>query len=496
MDVIFWNGGIIGTSLARSIGPYKIAHWIRKHGYDAQVIDFVDKIDEETLYQTTKKFITSTTKILALSTTFISSTQYTHSNGKISRYPEHLLNVLKRIKKDFTFIKVVLGGYASERLSSHNVIDATIMSYTSPSEDIFLEYLDHLTKGTPAPYVNLMTPSWGKVPRNMFDRARTPRYNIEEDDFRWSTRDLIFPGEPLPLDISRGCIFACKFCRYPHLGKKKFDYIRGMKYIEEELLYNYEKFGTTSYYILDDTFNDSEFKVQSFYEMTQRLPFKIKFSAYIRADLIHRFPNMAPLLQDAGLVGAFHGLETFHPSASKLIGKGWSGTHAKEWIPKLFHDIWKRKVSMQTTFIIGLPKDTKENVLDTVKWYQENNMHSIKFYPLGLYGPNKNRGYTTDSEFDRNAENYGFKFTNVKGSDPTWENDNWNLESAKQLAEEVNSMVAPVKKISSWRTPTLLWYGLSEQYILNTPQIDIPWSFIQERTTSFYREYFYKLKSL
>ena len=185
-------------------------------------------------------------------------------------------------------------------------------------------------------------------------------------------RSYILPGEPLPLEVSRGCIFACRFCQLPHLGKKKLDYIRGMNYIEDELNYNYETFGTKNYYILDDTFNDTEIKLKAFYDMSHRLPFDLNYSAYVRADLVHRFPDMAYLLKDSGMSGVFHGIESFHPSASVLLGKGWSGKHGKEFLPKLYHDVWNREVAQHLSFIVGITGDTLENVWDTAKWFVDN----------------------------------------------------------------------------------------------------------------------------
>jgi hypothetical protein len=503
MDVIFWNGGIKWKLISRYIGPYKISHWIRKHGHTSQVIDFVDHLSEEQLYAVTTKFISPTTKILALSTTFMANNSYKWNDGSWNAIPESCVNVFKRIKEEHPSIKIIAGGYASDRVSGWGVVDATVMSYTTATEDIFLEYLEHLKTGSAPPHGQIIFPNWGNVNtrkhRMLYDRALNPRYNIEDDDFKWIKDDVILPGEPLPLDVSRGCIFACKFCQYPHLGKKKLDYIRGMNYIEDELRYNYENFGTTRYYMLDDTFNDTEFKMQEFYKMTQRLPFKIRFSAYLRADLIHRFPDMASLLQESGLFGAYHGIETLHPSASKLVGKAWSGTHAREWIPKLYHDIWNKKIPMHTNFIVGITSDTRENVLDTTKWFLDNNLHSIQFNALGLYGPGNNSSkFTIQSEFDKNAEKYGFTFTSDESTTGSrqWKNDNWTTGSAVEIANKAISAIKPFKKIHTWSIPSALWYGVSEEEIFNTPWVQLPWKLFEEKSAMLYQQYVDTLMAL
>lgn len=57
MDVVFLSGGL-NRFANRYIGPYKIAHWVRKHGYQAQVIDFVDIMPENNVRLALQKFIT------------------------------------------------------------------------------------------------------------------------------------------------------------------------------------------------------------------------------------------------------------------------------------------------------------------------------------------------------------------------------------------------------------------------------------------------------
>jgi hypothetical protein len=251
MDAIFWNSLNGGNDLiSRYVGPYKINHWIKKHGYTGQVIDFVNYLTEEELYLSTKKFITSDTLVIGVSATFITyntegvTNGFRHrwKNGFYSAFPENVFNALKRIKTEYPNIKFVLGGYSSEHMYGGGLFDATIMSYTEASEDIFLEYLDFLKKGTEPPFSKLImsyahvAPGIPVKSRIYYYQARNKVYNIEHDDFRFSKQDAVLFGETLPLDISRGCIFACRFCQYPHLGKGKLDYTRGMEYIKDELI--------------------------------------------------------------------------------------------------------------------------------------------------------------------------------------------------------------------------------------------------------------------
>jgi len=231
-----------------------------------------------------------------------------------------------------------------------------------------------------------------------------------QSDFRFLKEDCIRPNESLPLEISRGCIFKCRFCRYPHIGKKKNDYIRCIDQIKAELIYNYETFGTTNYYVLDDTFNETPEKVKAFYDMTQTLSFKINWCAYIRADLVHRFPETAMWLKDSGLIGAFFGIETFHPEASNLIGKAWSGKHGKDFVLELKNNIWGDDVIITLSLILGIPPETWEDILETQQWIVDNKIDSWSWHSLAING---NPSKTDDkSEFEKDPSKYGFTFPN------------------------------------------------------------------------------------
>ena len=101
MDVILLNGGITEASLIqRYIGPYKIAHWCRKHGYDTQVLDFVEICNEKMLYNMIKKFITPKTLVIGVSTTFMSVNTFMWSSGDKHLMPEAIYKALKKIKEE------------------------------------------------------------------------------------------------------------------------------------------------------------------------------------------------------------------------------------------------------------------------------------------------------------------------------------------------------------------------------------------------------------
>jgi radical SAM superfamily enzyme YgiQ (UPF0313 family) len=376
------------------------------------------------------------------------------------------------------------------------------MSYTAATEDIFLEYLDHYRTGSVLPLGSLTairdnrstdtgyTDTWNPgasanhlKPRMCYNQARSPKYNIELDDFRFVDQDIILSNEVLPLDVSRGCIFACRFCNYPHLGKKKLDYVRGMEYIKSELIYNYEKFGVRNYIILDDTFNDTEWKVTEFSKIVNSLPFKINYSCYLRADLLQRFADVPYQLAESGLAGAMFGLESLHPYASNLVGKAWSGRNAREYIPNLRHNIWKDQVVQQLSMIVGLPRETKQDLLSTFDWFKQNDLPHAKLQSLALI---KNPG-SSASEFEKHPAKYGFTFDHLG----RWVNETWTTTEASAYKTELEKKYRDINIAGSWFATHLLALGYSKEKIFATKVPDMRTEFnlaahTDENATTYY----------
>jgi hypothetical protein len=448
------------TGWYRTIGAYKIAHQCRKNGYTAQVIDHVGYLSEQELIQLLDKFVTNDTLILGLSTTFAVEWPYREMSLMLAK-------CLAYIKNKFPNLKLVYGGYGLECIKSPRTPEpwAIIVEY---GEDIFIEILNHLARGAESPRYKLIFSGNGNTIRSY--QSSRDRYNIVNDDFRWHPSDNILPGEVLPIEISRGCIFKCKFCNHLLLGRGKLDYLRDMQQIRDEMIYNYENWGTTRYYIICDTFNDTEVKMQAWHSMVTSLPFKIEYTAYLRADLLHRFPDVPYMLKESGLIACFNGIESFGPGAL-AVGKGWSHKSGREYLPELYNNIWKKEVHHSMSFIVGLPGDTKQTAIDTVAWFIDNKMCNILFHVLGLHNPNT-RSSTNYSEFDLNAVDYGYTFP---FNNDQWHHPDWGTQ--RETSHFLQKQVLPLLEnhnasLSSWVIMQALQLGVTDWKTTNIVQLE------------------------
>lgn len=441
----------------RYAGPHVIKSLLIEENISCRVIDFVQTLSIETLKDLIQKNISDETLVLGFSTTFW-NTRTAKSTKKELTYiiSDKLVAFINELKTKFKKLTVCVGGANAKRVASSNsIVDACFEGY---SDDSFLDYVHSLNNKK-----SVLATEYINDTCKVFKTASLPTRNRNGSKIVFNEYDYVTNKEPLPLELARGCIFKCKFCNYPNIGKTKLDYIRDISEVKEDLIRNYENHGTTIYNFLDDTYNDSVFKLESFGNMIATLPFKIQYTCYLRADLLCRFPEMTSLLKDTGLVSCFFGIESLHREASRLIGKGWSGSEAKDYIPELHHNIWKKSVNTQMGFIVGLPKETVESVENTFEWLTQNKLNGV-FYGLNLNSPYLD----SQSELTKNSESYG-----IAGNYLKWVSDYFDSNTAAALANKLNAEHSKYRLIDNWRHTSFLALGFSQDTLMTQSGVSL-----------------------
>lgn len=473
----------VGDVWQRSIGPYQVAHHCRQHGFSCQVVDFTEWFKPEDLEQAVFKFIDETTLVLGVSTTFYrdtieskyvdTDTRYMLDNNPIT---ERVLTIINKVKAKYPNIKIIAGGASSYLVKDKPMFDAVIHGY---GEVAVLNYLENVKNKK-----RVLHPTVNNVDNI---NGATDHFDIESLDHFWTKEDCILENETLPIEISRGCIFKCSFCSYPLNGKKKFDYLREPSRVRDELIANYEKFGTTNYFFSDDTFNDSTIKLEGLHKVFTSLPFKLKFVTYLRIDLLHAHREQIDLLYEMGLGSAFMGIETFNHEAAKSIGKGMHPDKIKDMLEELYYDRWKEEVSFTCSLIVGLPGETRETLYNTFEWMKKHPFNDM-WFPLRL-----GVGTYWQSEFEKNYSKYGYTLD----SDGNWDNGTMTYQQARDIAQEFNDQHFYKKKPpASWFEFSLLSHGYKLREFKDTQVIDLPWKSFMLQKHRLFREYKKKLMSL
>lgn len=410
----------------RSGGQYQLASWLREFGYTVKVIDFCFKLDHDVIVEIAEKYIDENTLAFGVSSTFWNITLVNSDGLDIGgiTWPEWITHLRSVFVKKYPNIKWIIGG---SNAASPILKDPDWIRIHQFAEDDTLAYLDSLKGLT----------------------LERPKFDIQNTVRRYSEDDFIQPYETLSIEISRGCIFKCKFCQFPLIGRKKGTNIRSEEDIKKEFIENYERFGVTKYYFSDDTFNESLEKVQMIHRISKSLPFELEYTAYIRLDLLHKNQEMIDMLTDSGLRSAFIGLETFQPEGAMAIGKGWNGKYAKDFLVYL-KNRWQGKANFWLGMIIGLPGWNREQEELDVQWLIENEMPCWWHWALYINPINVINQKQFTSEFEREYKKYGYEF-NKPNNFVNWTNGNLDHAELVNIAAEISDRTEKYKKIAGFR---------------------------------------------
>lgn len=466
MDLVIFTG-VTGPFFQRSIGAYQIAHFLRGHGFTVQVVDFTDHFTVSELTRAIDKFVDASTLAIGVSSTFYTGNDSNFISMHGDRYsfdafPSNIAEAIKYAKSKFAQLKIVVGGAKSHAASQIDIVDAVIHGY---AEDKMLAYMNSLRNPQPKPKAKAISIKRAEELKVISENPLENLFDIQTLDHRFSAQDIILPAETLPIEISRGCIFKCNFCAFPLNGKAKFDYLRDPVLIKEELAYNYEMFGTTNYFLCDDTLNDSTLKIEGLHRAITSLPFKINFATYLRLDLLSAHREQISMLQEMGLASPFFGIESLNQKSASSIGKGMKSEKVKDFLLELYHDHWAEQIPLTCSFIIGLPHETEQTARATYEWIKDTELNSI-FFPLTLTMKSFYK-----SEFQLNFSKYGYDLDVDTGQ---WSNGHFTTDSATELANEFNTKLAQkTNKPSSWFLMTLLNHGYSLEEAKSTKISDL-----------------------
>lgn len=450
-DVILFTDAPEFATRTRGYGTHRLASHMRERGYSCLVVDFISALTFEDYKKIIDKAVGENTLMMGISLTWLpfrfalmdgSDDIGVHDPGReISKdgVDEHVSGqtdlfedkfstaiVKNNVERWFNYVKkknpntdIVLGGTKIGMYLDIKMIDYMFVGY---SETMIIDFLDSRSGKTP-------NKIWPKI-IDYDQKAQAPVWDFRTSKTAYTEYDLIQPQEPLSLEVGRGCRFKCKFCSYPLIGQKNInDYLKYCDVLEEELLTNYEMWGTTRYFIVDDTFNDSTEKMQMFLDVTKRLPFKISFWCYLRLDLLTAHPEQISMVKEMGMVQCYFGIETFNKEAGKSVGKGADPDKLKETLYEC-RRVWGTDISIQAGFIVGLPHEDSKSIMETAKWLAQPDCPiDIKWIvPLSIAAGNHEvLKYMHRSEFDLNSEKYGY---NIPNAERFWE---WSKDDGTDI---------------------------------------------------------------
>jgi len=276
---------------------------------------------------------------------------------------------------------VVAGGPHLTLCAESYMNDFPIFDYgvMGEGEKHLVELVDRLFSDSPVEDINgLVYRVDGRVQINTW----CPPDDL--DDLPWPDFDSIEGFDWLdfryPILTSRGCPFQCIYCCVNKLtGSRKWR-SRSAPNVVDELEHVYQTRGIRSFEVWDDNFT---LNIKRSKEICREIiDRKLNMSWYchngIRADRIDK--ELALLMKQAGCTSVAFGIESGNPQTFDSIKKGEPLTAVIEAV-KLVKEVGIKAVGY---FIIGLPGDTLEKFIETVRFQRSL---QLDHYTYGMLIP-------------------------------------------------------------------------------------------------------------
>jgi hypothetical protein len=419
----------------------RLGNELRKDGFEVkQIHHFINFTDDE-LSLILKDFCEDQDAIVCISTSFLSEEENRNTNENptwgesetgIDVFSK-MLFVCQTAKIQFN-AKVVIGGW---------IIDTKKFMNRDRKRhwklDILGKYVDYFVDGTGASSIKKLAEN---LPQNVISGKLVSSDPIDDytDVSTAPTRDdYISPKESLYFEIASGCIFSCHFCNFGSLGKKKHEYMRSYESLKNEIVTNYDNFGTRMYHVTDNIVNDYQEKLKMLIRIREETGIDLKWTGYVRLDTIKN-KSQADMILESGMIGAFMGIESFNPTTGRYIGKMTDKDRLIETL-HLCRDSWGDNAIISSTFIAGLPTESIESMVNTFAFLiSEEGRHLIDTFRFNKFHVTKE--FDDKNEINK-ARNSPFKDYEIVGD--SFFGSNWispwaNSKDIEKLVTHFNDM--------------------------------------------------------
>ncbi len=203
-------------------------------------------------------------------------------------------------------------------------------------------------------------PDLDKIPFPAFDLIDMEKYFQN-----WFQLDTVGPGlRGTSVLATRGCPFRCSYCQ-PTLDRifGKALRKRSPLHVCEELTWLVERYKLNAFLFADDTFIADRAWVMDFCEEVLRRGLRLLWGCNIRADLVDE--DLLGRMRDAGLRKVYVGIEAYSDRIREEI---YNKRISREKIEAAVRGSRKLGLGIQGYFMLGAPGETRDEVLQTLRW--------------------------------------------------------------------------------------------------------------------------------
>lgn len=282
-----------------------------------------------------------------------------------SSYPL-TLRIAQEVKKLHPDAVVALGGPQASvvdvaTMNAYRFVDIIVRG---EAEESLPALLDELNSGSPL----------SAVPGVTYREAGTVVRN-ENSPLIIDLDTLPFPAFHLypamdkcsyaPLELGRGCPFACTFCSTNDFFRRRFR-LKTAQHMLAEMRRVKNTYGINSFDLIHDMFTVDRKRVVAFCEAVLDSGEEFYWGCSARTDCID--DELIELMRRAGCRGIFFGIESGSVRLQKIIDKGLDLAEAAEQI----RTCDKFEIKTAVSLITGFPEETKDDLRDTIGFFMDS----------------------------------------------------------------------------------------------------------------------------
>ncbi|MBI5238696.1 MAG: radical SAM protein [Deltaproteobacteria bacterium] len=189
--------------------------------------------------------------------------------------------------------------------------------------------------------------------------------------------NALFPM--VTITSSRGCPFPCTFCVYPQTLMGRGFRSRSIENVVREMEYIVESFPQAkAIFFEDDTLTVDKKRCKALSEEILRKGLKITWTANSRIGLDYETMKK---MKDAGCRSLCVGFESGSQKILDSMKKKTKPADMKEFMK----DAKRAGVLIHGCFMAGLPGETKETLMETLRLAKDLGPDTVQFYPVMVY---------------------------------------------------------------------------------------------------------------
>jgi radical SAM superfamily enzyme YgiQ (UPF0313 family) len=292
------------------------------------------------------------------------------------------LRLAKGIRRIHPKRYIILGGpqatvVDSGTLGAFPFVDVIVRGEAEATLPLLLEVLDGRRDLAPIP---------GITYRDHAAIVRNPNAPVIEDlDSLPLPAYHLLPCNPalhgkLPLELGRGCPFACSFCATNNFFRRRFRLKSPARLIDQMSLLH-QIYSIDAFDLIHDMFTVDRRRVVEFCNALLRSGHNFKWACSARSDCVD--DALLSIMFEAGCTGIFFGIETGSPRMQRIIGKNLDLAEARRVIA--FADA--KGIGTTVSTIVGYPEEEKEDLALTVSFVVDALRHESADPQINILAP-------------------------------------------------------------------------------------------------------------